>query len=457
MEDWQQPSANSTVAAPSEENTTRRDLGPSLADAVGANEELAEMLRAILDHPGTSRLRHLGEVARGGMGTVHAVVDEALLRRSALKVLHDDPARASRRIPAFLREAQITAQLDHPNIVPVHDVGVDMAGNLHFSMKLVEGQTLRAYVEQLPVRPLDSAELVGLLETFLKVCDAVAFAHARGVVHCDLTPVNVMVGKFGQVYVMDWGIARPGAARHTPAAGGAVVTSVNVKPTLGATGTPAYMSPEHVGAGELDDRSDVFQLGGLLYFALTRQAPYQSDSREFAIMRARICEFPAPREVSPWAHVPIALERIILKAMAEDPADRFATATELREAIVRFMWGGELYASVKVPAGEHVVREGELGECAYILASGTVEVYRMVDGQEVALRTMGAGEVFGEMAVLTASARTASVRALEDCELHVVSAETLQRELEGMKPWMGALTRALAKRFKQREDELLGG
>lgn len=427
------------------------------------DDELREVIESIATVAGTRRLRLLDEIARGGMGIVRAVLDDALMRRAAMKVLTPSLGMTPRRVAMFIREAQITAQLDHPNIVPVHDIGVDDEGRLHFTMKLVTGETLRRKVRTMPRRPYRPGELSELLEVVTKVCDAVGFAHSRGVIHCDVTPLNIMVGDFGQVYLMDWGIARPGSraieaaepSDEARARADELVSTSGTFADAGVTGTPVYMSPEHAGAGALSERSDVFQIGALLFFILTREPPYHGEGRDVAMMRARVCDVKPPSEVAGWARIPPALERIVLRAMAEDPEDRFESPAALREELTRFMWGGEAFDRIEVPAGEHLIREGDVGDCAYILVSGLVEAYKTIRGERVSLRRMGPGEVFGEMAVLTASERTASVVALEDCEVLVVTAVTLEAELEGMKPWMGALTRALATRLKEREEALL--
>ncbi len=154
------------------------------------------------------RLTDQGEIARGGMSSIRRVFNHNLLRQEAMKALDPRMAIDSGEVLRFLEEAQITGQLDHPNIPPVHEVGVDASGIHYFTMKLVEGRTLEEMLADPRFSPLDDLKLFHVLQVFIKVCQGLAFAHSRGVVHCDLKPENVMVGSFGQVYVMDWGIAR---------------------------------------------------------------------------------------------------------------------------------------------------------------------------------------------------------------------------------------------------------
>ncbi|MCU0728312.1 MAG: serine/threonine protein kinase, partial [Planctomycetes bacterium] len=157
----------------------------------------------------------VGEIARGGMGAIVKILDNDIRRPVAMKVIlgADDPSRLDR----FVEEAQVTGQLEHPNIVPVHELGVDAQGRVFFTMKLVKGESLQAILDRIadefeegmtagPAR--DRYPLSRLLAVFLKVCDAVAFAHSKGVIHRDLKPDNVMVGRFGEVLVMDWGLAK---------------------------------------------------------------------------------------------------------------------------------------------------------------------------------------------------------------------------------------------------------
>src|SRR5208282_1958850 len=251
------------------------------------SDKALERLRAGADEPDLAgtRYRLLQRVARGGMGIVYAAEDQKLERRVALKVL-DVPGAGGDLANRLIREARVLARLEHPGIVPVHDVGTLADGRIFYTMKFVEGQRLDNFIETV-------ASVQDRLRLFLRICDAVAFAHARGVLHRDLKPANVMVGPFGEVLVMDWGLAkilRDEAASTDRAAdpeatileepkqsserGDSTKSSV-ITGHGTVMGTPGYMSPEQA-RGEvevLDARSDIFSLGALLRFILTQKAP----------------------------------------------------------------------------------------------------------------------------------------------------------------------------------------
>ena len=259
-------------------------------------------------------------IARGGMGVVYAAEDEKLHRRVALKVL-DTAGTNAELTQRLIREARILAQLEHPGIVPVHDVGTLPDGRVFYTMKFVEGLRLDQYVKQLDSLPQR-------LRLFLRICDAVAFAHARGVLHRDLKPANVMVRSFGEVLVMDWGLAKilqePVAAEET-----IVVSSqkkISSDEETQATvvtghgtvmGTPGYMSPEQE-RGEtetIDARSDIFSLGALLKFVA---ASAQGDKGQ---------------------RLPRALQAICEKATAKQPEQRYGSVSEFAADVSRHLDG----------------------------------------------------------------------------------------------------------------------
>jgi serine/threonine-protein kinase len=336
----------------------------------------------------------------------------------------------------------VTGQLQHPCIVPVHELGVDAEAHLYYTMERVEGRTLEQWVASLPAGPLDRSTLFDLLDVVVRVCDALAYAHSAGVLHCDVKPANVMVGQYGQVYLMDWGIARYLAEEQArdPSTTGPIA------------GTPTTMAPEQARGEPLDERADVFAAGALIYFILTRRAPFASEGFIQSLVAACLCTFPHPDQLPKAGRAPAALTRIVMRAMAAPREERFARAGELRDALVRFMRGVDAFARVTFAAGEDVVVEGEQGSEAYVIETGSCEVHRQVEGRRTSIRVMGPGEVFGEMAILSPGARTASVTALEETTLLCVTAQTLQAEVDSMKPWMGALVRTLAERFRERES-----
>jgi tRNA A-37 threonylcarbamoyl transferase component Bud32 len=242
--------------------------------------------------PATDPVRRyeLGDViARGGMGTVYRATDVALGREVAVKLLRDQFAPDSPAARRFVDEARITGQLQHPGIPPLHDVGALPDGRPFLAMKLIKGRTLDQLLRDRPDPAADRSRFVAAFE---QVCQAVAFAHAHQVIHRDLKPANVMVGAFGEVQVMDWGLSKVLSAGHRPASEseqtlGTEIRSVReidgAQTQAGSVlGTPAYMPPEQaVGAvDQVDERSDVFGLGAILAVILTGSPPYIGDSAE---------------------------------------------------------------------------------------------------------------------------------------------------------------------------------
>ncbi len=444
------------------------ELQPAFAPREG--ETVDELIASVMPEP-SQRLRLEGEIARGGMASIQIALDRALQRRVALKLMHIEHQHSTLAVRSFLREAQITGQLDHPNIVPVHELGLE-ATRLYFTMKLVDGRTLHEQLETIrtaaanqPERvdargfklasALEHDDLVRVLEMFSKVLDAVAFAHARGVVHCDLKPENVMVGDYGQVYLMDWGISRvlpprpddppERLSRRVRDILPLVTTSTNV-----VMGTPAYMSPEQARGdhSRIDARSDVFALGAMLFEILTGHPPYQGRNAVQLLLQAEDCQAKLPENLL----VPRELRRIVGRAMEADPAARYQRVEEMAVDLRRFMRGGGNFPRQTFAPGEWIIREHEVGDAAYILVAGQCEVVKHIEGRWESLRKLGPGEVFGETAILASTTRTASVVALTDVTTMVVTRDVLEREVEAMKPWMGAFIKAIASRFRESED-----
>ncbi len=394
------------------------------------------------------RIEHDGILARGGMGIIHRVFDRAIGRHAAMKVIDPESANDAVAAKRFMLEARITGQLDHPNVVPVYDFVVDDEGGpKHFTMKLVAGETLGQNLARTRVADRTDDEFWELLQAFLRVCDAMAFAHSQGVVHCDLKPDNVMLGAYGQVYVMDWGIAR-------------LLPSSSVRAErpdewegLGfALGTTQYMAPEQAWGRvhEIDARTDVFALGGLLYAILTGEPPHRAPTPSETLALARSGLVRDPAEVAGATPLSPSLCRIAMRALSPDPARRPASAEALKREVEAALRGGLWFGSSTFAPGEVILREGDPGDAAYIITRGRCAVTRTTDGFTRALREMGPGEAFGEMALVTDHPRSATVSAIDEVTVTVITRAALERELQAGS-WMGTLVRSLAERFRDLE------
>jgi formylglycine-generating enzyme required for sulfatase activity len=332
-------------AFPGDDPTLIVDPGES-APALSAAE-----LRRRLGLPEDDDIRDYGElrtIGVGGMGAVFSGREPGLMREVALKMLRPAYRWIPERITAFIREARTTAQISHPNIVPVHRIGVFEGAGVYFAMKRVRGQTLRSIISALADGDAELRRrftLRRMLEIFIAACNGVSFAHHRGVLHCDLKPANLMVGDYGEVLVMDWGMAQYHEHRTAGGESGVDLGGEAAKDRPGTLGgTPAYMAPELL-TGELrepDQQTDVYSLGVILYSILTwRPSPYPPNLAREELMTYVCRHRPPPpgRAAHPGQKVPRELEAIALKAMARNRKKRYADVQELLEEVHNFLDG----------------------------------------------------------------------------------------------------------------------
>ncbi|MFN6145944.1 MAG: bifunctional serine/threonine-protein kinase/formylglycine-generating enzyme family protein [Planctomycetota bacterium] len=319
-----------------------------------------------------------GELGKGGMGLVVQIHDRFLNRRLAMKLLlersapRDDDERRllNQLLGRFLEEAQVTSQLDHPGVVPVHELGLDQVGKVYFTMRMVKGRTASEVFADAHAERNDWT-IPKALEVLLKVCDTMSYAHDKGVLHRDLKPANVMVGRFGEVYVMDWGLAkvvgqqdrhdlriRPDAGTGVSRLDTARKRDAEQAPDDSVVsldgqqlGTPSYMSPEQARSEDLDGRADVYSLGAMLYELVTGRAPYTSPGvRQPAYRILRDVADGPPKRVEELAKgVPAELVAIVDRAMARERAQRYGSPAALA-ADLRAYLGQRVVAAYRTGA-----------------------------------------------------------------------------------------------------------
>ena len=395
-----------------------------------------EVLERIAER-GSSKGRYefRGRIGHGGMGAVFRVHDRDLDRELALKVIRRSGFDArqdflDRRAERFLAEARLAARLDHPGIVPVHDVGIDGRGRVFFTMRLVEGEDLRNVFRRVRAKE-EGWTQVRALEVLVKVCDAVAFAHSSGIVHRDLKPANVMVGRYGEAYVLDWGLARalrphPGSERRSIA------------------GTPAYMAPEQAAGETAGCRADVYSLGAMLYELLAGGKPYEHQvGAAFDEVLARVRAGPPASLETLAPRASPELLAVCRKAMARDPLERYAGADELAGELRAYLEGRVVRAHANgalVELRKWVRRNRALAAAlAIALACALVGL-----GAVSLLQARGKAEIL----------RLADARRLVEIERRAESLwPAVPEKLAGMRAWL-VEAEALAQRRSLHEDDL---
>jgi len=317
-----------------EQNDTSPDDSYPQIDAKDTDRELSSYFSNSF-----SRYSDFAPLSKGGTAELRTCRDNNLGRTVVIKILHPHLADQVYLKARFLREARVTAQLQHPNTVPVYEIGHDVQRRLYFTMKKVEGETLRDVLE----KQIDGHEMAfqtynldRMLGVLIQVCNALSYAHAHGVVHRDVKPENILIGTFGEVILLDWGVAKvwamdderlPGTVREHEE-----LTDVGQRP-----GTPLYMSPEQVRGGvEIDARTDIYSIGVVLYEILTLKEPHRGD-RVHETFDMIVHEEPIPpAERTPNRHIPGQLAQITMQALQKDPQSRQQTMQEMIDALRDF-------------------------------------------------------------------------------------------------------------------------
>jgi serine/threonine-protein kinase len=355
-----------------------------------------------------ARYRVVRPHAQGGLGQVFVAVDQELHREVALKEIREEHAHDPRSRARFLLEAEVTGRLESPGVVPVYGLGQYADGRPFYAMRLIDGETLKEAIHRFHAGPgADPGErrlaLRQLLGRFVAVCNTIAYAHSRGVLNRDVKPSNVLLGKYGETLVVDWGLAKA-VGRPEPAAGGEEALRPHADGGLAtlagtALGTPAYMSPE-AAAGRPDrvgPASDIYGLGAMLYAILTGQAPVQGRDTGEVVRRAQQGQWLPPRQVNPG--VPAALDAVCRRAMALRPEDRYATALALAADVEHWL-ADEPVTAYRERVAQRLGRWGRRHRAA-------------VAGAAVLLVTAVLGLAAGLLAVNAERQRTEQARAAE--------------------------------------------
>jgi serine/threonine-protein kinase len=280
-----------------------------------------------------------GPIGQGGIGRVFLATEKNLEREVAIKELlpPKEEKQKKRKLARFLREARISGKLEHPGIVPVYELGFKPDGTPFYVMKYVKGDTLDKIIKECEFDSPESSfrRRMSFLDNFIAVCDAIGYAHSKKIIHRDLKPGNIIIGEFGETVILDWGLAKKIGEKtensaEEPAQEQEISESDAFRTIEGAKmGTPAYMPPEQIDPrfGEMDERSDVYSLGVILFILLTGQKPYAGDAK--TVMEKITSGAPSPSPLSRGSYIPHELAAICAKAMSKDKTVRFANAHEM--------------------------------------------------------------------------------------------------------------------------------
>lgn len=350
----------------------------------------------------TDKLTVGEELGRGGMAVVLRATDRDLRRELAVKVSHAGAGGSEGEKVRFVEEAQITAQLEHPNVVPVHELGIDPDGRPFFTMKMVRGQSLEAILQKRREADPDTLARFGLrrlLDVFTSVCQAMEYAHARGVIHRDLKPANIMVGDFGEVLVMDWGVAKvlgqasvPSGRRDMPSDVETVRSQQGAHQTVSGTvlGTPSYMAPEQArGDTDVDERADIYALGAILYELLCGRPPFEGPDALRVLTRVMSEPPVPPSKVAGARKVPVVLEELALRLLEKSPAKRWVTIPQIRSQVQDYIEGIAVAYRPETFAGQLAWAAGGLGVFVFVVWYLTGQSAAQMLSPRVALHTAG--------------------------------------------------------------------
>ena len=303
------------------------------------NEALEQVTQYLISQ---ERYQTLDIIDSGGVKNIYEMMDNhtgRILARAELKT-SDSPALERARV---INEARLTARLEHPNIIPIHDINCTEANEPFFTMRLLKGENLADILAKLANKTPEYSKkysLYTLLDIFNKVCSAIEYAHSKGILHLDLKPENIHIGEYGEVFVVDWGLASESETHSENACFDKLKEMVNLA-RIPLMGTPGYMSPEQISKSseDLDERTDIYALGAILYSLLSLTRPCQSKSTDKIISETLSENFVSPIERNKDRAIPLALNAVVTKAMARQPEKRYQNVRELTAEIQAFLGG----------------------------------------------------------------------------------------------------------------------
>lgn len=409
---------------------------------------------------GKDRYLSLKLLGEGGFAQVRSFFDRALNRVIAVKELKPSCSQDPDLLNAFVNEAKLVSYLDHPGIVSVFDTFLAGPDKPCYTMQMVEGRTLTSLLSDPRTGHPVSLPFTRALEIFMKMSETLAYAHDRGVIHLDLKPDNIMIGRYGEVLIMDWGSAKIYDERPYKAYLGRFMDepgnlSLKKESECLVLGTPSYMAPEQfkIRRNQCTPAADVFAAGIILYQMLTGTNPFCAVELEDI---RHLVENHNPQPVHEInVDIPLRLSQICEKALEKSIVNRYRNCHELVDDIKQCHDSCEAFISKSYNAGDIIFDEGAIGEYAFIIASGKVEISKIHDGTPKVLAVLGKNEIVGELAIFSKQPRSATARAIEPTTIRIMNKADVDRELDKLSPWVGRMITGLSTRFIGLNEKLL--
>lgn len=401
----------------------------------------------------TERYYKADDIGEGGLSRVISSFDSCLNRIVAVKELREEFLSDPDLLNAFITEVKMISYLDHPGVVTVYDTHLTEDQQLRYTMQLVEGQTLKSFLEyHIQPEVVNENYLSDVINIFTKLCETLAYVHDKGVVHLDLKPENIMLGHYGEVMIMDWGNAclydaslyedyvRKFLKEDTEA-------GIQLEVRDAILGTPLYMSPEQtLSRNELGPGSDIFSIGVVVYELLTGQRPFAASTVEEIVELVRTLVPPPVHELNP--DIPLRLSNIIQKMMQKEPGERHQSAHEVLHDLQTAQTSGQAFPLWEIPAGQVIFHEGDPGDFTIRIKSGKIEISKENQGTKKVLAELGPGDVLGELSVFSDLPRTATATTLEDTAVYLMRSAEVNAEMDKLSPWVSQMIHALSNRFE---------
>lgn len=426
----------------------------SLARLSPASQELLQAYSQFEERYQT--VQYIGE---GGFGAVSCSFDQNLYRATALKKLHARFRDDQQHLQAILNEVRLISYLDHPGVVPIYDAFVNATGDFCYTMKLLEGENLDQVLWGLEQRgerfPLGQA-----IKLLTKLSETLAFVHDKGVIHLDLKPSNIMLGRYGEVCILDWGLAHLHDATRYEEYLHAYGKKERIEKIIHdrsnrIEGTIPFMSPEQteLKRNQLTPASDIFSMGVVLYLTLSGHAPFSDENTERFFHDIHQIHPPSLHQIR--GDVPFRLSQICHKMLEKNREQRYQSFHDILRDLEDFSYAGQVFEQRVYLPGDILIQQGDRGDQVYQILDGLVEISVEVAGQKKILATRGSGTIIGELAIFTKEPRSATVTALQHTTVKLLNEKMLMEELEKLNPWVGHMIYQLSKRFLDQNQRIV--